>query len=93
MEQIRSCALCAMSFEEDMLKGRMALRCGAEGRGHGRVTVVFAEGHRAAMEGLECPVWCTGYSPLSQTFGLPAEGELPQSGKRSHSGVSLKGSL
>ena len=69
-----SCALCAMSFEEDMLKGRMALRCGAEGRGCGRVTVVFAEGHRAAMEGLECPVW-------------------PQSGKRSHPGVPLKGSL
>ena len=71
-DKVRSCALCAMSVEEDMLKGRTALRCRAEGWGHGRVTVVYAEGHRAAMEGLACPVWCTGYSPLSHGFAVPA---------------------
>lgn len=63
MKEVKSCARCSLCFEEDMLKGRMALRCGAEGFGHGRVTVTFAEGHREAMEDLEKPVWCKCFTP------------------------------
>lgn len=60
---VKSCATCHFAFEEDMLKGRAALRCGANGNGtwYGRVTVTFPKGHKSAMEGLSCPAWCRSY--------------------------------
>ena len=60
---IQSCATCAFAFEEDMLKSRAALRCGAKrnGQWYGRVTVTYPQGHKRAMEELCCPVWCRSF--------------------------------
>lgn len=61
-ETRKHCAECRNAVEEDWPGNRAALRCAAEGERKGRVTVIYPEGRKTVVSGIEAPKWCKGYS-------------------------------
>ena len=61
MKNVESCALCVNCEEIEWADARNALRCRRPGKYCGRVTQVFLRGHRAALEEIGKPAWCSGF--------------------------------
>lgn len=65
-ERKPSCDCCALAFEEDWPESKTALRCGQQGKYHGRTTAIFPTGHRAVIYNYPIPAWCQSYTQTTE---------------------------